>query len=74
MSASSTLCLADLGGSEQIKKSGVKGEQLQEAVKINAGLLALKQCISRLNEQAGYVPYQDSRLTQMLHPFCAPSQ
>ena len=33
----SQLCLADLGGSEQVKKSGVAGERLQEAVNINLG-------------------------------------
>ena len=40
----SQLCLADLGGSEQIKKSGATGETQREATEINLGLLALKQC------------------------------
>jgi hypothetical protein len=34
----SQLCLADLGGSEQVKKSGVSGQRLQEAVNINLGI------------------------------------
>ena len=38
----SQLCLADLGGSEQLKKSGAEGLQKAEAVQINLGLLALK--------------------------------
>lgn len=64
----STLCLADLGGCEQLKKSGASGERLKEAIHINMGLLALKQCITRLNmhERTAVIPYNDSRLTQLL--------
>lgn len=46
----STLCLADLGGSEQLKRSGATGERLREAVNINLGLLALKSCVTALTE------------------------
>ena len=35
----------DLAGSEKISKTGVKGEQLQEAKKINQSLSALGNCI-----------------------------
>jgi len=64
----SKLCLADLGGSEQVKKSQALRDEarLQEAVQINLGLLALKQCIAALLKGAKYVPYQDSVLTQLL--------
>ena len=68
VSSSSTLCFADLGGCEQLKKSGAQGQQLQEAININSGLLALKQCISALNEGSQHVPYQDSKLTLILSP------
>lgn len=62
----STMCLADLGGCEQLKKSNVSGQQLAEAVKINQGLLALKQCINGLNKGHPFIPYHDSKLTQIL--------
>ena len=71
VSMSSELYLADLGGSEQVKKSKVHhggydadtgtalgfqmGQNMKEAVNINLGLLALKKCIGALNEGANYV-------------------
>lgn len=48
----STLCLADLGGSEQLKRSKAQGERLREAVQINLGLLALKNCVAALTSGA----------------------
>jgi kinesin family protein 5 len=71
----SQLCLADLGGSEQVKKSGVEGERLQEAVNINLGLLSLKNVISHLHRKAHYIPFSDNRLTELLRgvtrmPYC----
>lgn len=71
---------ADLGGSEQIKKSKVSGRnqdvaegvgyvmgtRMREAVFINTGLLALKQCIKDLNEGKAYVSYQNHKLTKLL--------
>ena len=59
------LVLADLGGSEQIKKSKASGERLQEAVNINLGLLALKNVIVALHQRRPYVPYQ---VKPCLHP------
>jgi len=76
----SQLFLADLGGSEQVKRSQVHhgvlsehhghvlGDQMREAVYINLGLLALKKCIEALNRDSDYVPYQDSKLTMLLSP------
>merc|ERR1711871_1056938 len=70
--------MADLGGSEQIKKSKietgsmtdhegfVQHNNLREAVNINLGLLALKKCIEAKRSGAAYVPYQDSKLTMLL--------
>ena len=76
----SRLFLADLGGSEQVKRSKVHhgasrrgvgfemGSRMREAVNINLGLLALKKVIAALNAKRKYVPYQDSKLTMLLSP------
>lgn len=76
----SQLFLADLGGSEQVKRSKVAhggigldggfvmGQRMREAVNINVGLLALKKVTKALNEKADYIPYQDSKLTMLLSP------
>jgi hypothetical protein len=67
---------ADLGGSEQLKKSqplGFKQEadafdskaRVKEAVHINLGLLALKQCVESLRRKR-HVPYGNSKLTLIL--------
>jgi hypothetical protein len=78
VSSTSRLFLADLGGSEQIKRSQpfrcqgvdetdevITKQRVQEAVNINLGLLALKQCVEGLRKGA-HVPYGDSKLTMML--------
>ena len=81
-SRTSKLFLADLGGSEQVKKSKVEAgesrvkdefstgfqmhDRMREAVYINLGLLALKKVIEALNNRASYVPFQDSKLTMLL--------
>jgi hypothetical protein len=75
----SRLFLADLGGSEQLKKSQPfqspgnkeqtdfeRKQRTREAVNINLGLLALKQCVGALRKKAPFVPYTDSKLTLML--------
>lgn len=75
----SRLFLADLGGSEQMKKSqpfvsGQNQEQAdyerkqrtREAVNINLGLLSLKQCVEALRKRSPFVPYTSSKLTMML--------
>ncbi len=77
----SQLFLADLGGSEQVKRSKVHhgkqgfdggfvmGQHMKEAVNINLGLLALKKCVKAINDgKDSYVPYQDSKLTMLLSP------
>lgn len=64
----SMLCVADLGGSEQLKRSKAVGDRMLEAVRINLGLLALKSCVSALTQGASHVPYHNSKLTQLLQP------
>lgn len=59
-------------GSERLKRSGVAGQQLKEAVHINSGLSALGKVISALSDQAAgrnhirHIPYRDSKLTRLL--------
>ena len=60
------LTLVDLCGSENVKYSGVEGDGLREAGEINTALSVLGNVISALNKKAKYVPYRDSKLTQML--------
>eukprot|EP01051_Picozoa_sp_SAG22_P001106 SAG22_NODE_39_length_26283_cov_18.486653_5_plen_496_part_00 len=62
----SRLNLADLAGSEQVKKTGATGQTLEEAKKINQSLSALGNCINALTENRPYVPYRDSKLTHLL--------
>mmetsp|Transcript_20724 Transcript_20724/g.45050 ORF Transcript_20724/g.45050 Transcript_20724/m.45050 type:complete len:185 (-) Transcript_20724:42-596(-) len=51
-----------------MKKSQVVFERMQEAIKINLALLALKKVIVALRERQPHVPYQDDRLTMLLQP------
>ncbi len=78
ISYTSRLFLADLGGSEQLKKSQPftlenekqteydMKQRAREAVNINLGLLALKQCVESLRKKSPFIPYTDSKLTMML--------
>jgi hypothetical protein len=54
------------GEQAQFSQGFQLGQHMREAVHINLGLLALKRCIEALNEEARYVPYQDSKLTMLL--------
>eukprot|EP00301_Raphidiophrys_heterophryoidea_P001147 c10567_g2_i1.p1 GENE.c10567_g2_i1~~c10567_g2_i1.p1 ORF type:complete len:776 (+),score=211.74 c10567_g2_i1:78-2405(+) len=68
------LNLVDLAGSERISKTGVTGEALEEAKKINLSLTTLSQCIhalttgAKLSEGGGgsFVPFRQSKLTRLL--------
>lgn len=64
----SVINLADLSGSENIKRSGADKERQAEAAKINCGLLSLGRVIKSLVEGSNYVPYRDSKLTRVLRP------
>jgi kinesin family protein 5 len=73
-SVTSILFLADLGGSEHIKKSQTDAARTQEAVNINLDLLELKQVVDALNKcskkrgrnKDAYIPYAGSKLTRLL--------
>lgn len=61
-----TLSVVDLAGSERVKRSGVQGKELKEAVNINGSLLALGNVVSALATGKKHVPYRDSKLTRLL--------
>lgn len=62
------LCLVDLAGSERILESGVKGEQLKEAININKSLMNLGKCISAMRTSE-VVPWRNSKLTYFLQSY-----
>ena len=60
------LNLVDLAGSEKVHLSGVTGNALDEAKKINLSLSALGNVIHALISGSDHVPYRDSKLTRLL--------
>ncbi|KAE8723597.1 Kinesin-4 [Hibiscus syriacus] len=60
------LHLVDLAGSERVDRSEVTGSALKEAQHINKSLSALGDVIFSLAQKGAYVPYRNSKLTQVL--------
>ncbi|CAG9322571.1 unnamed protein product [Blepharisma stoltei] len=60
------LNLVDLAGSEKVNNSGVTGNKLEEAKKINLSLSALGNVIHALISYSDHIPYRDSKLTRLL--------
>ena len=59
--------LADLAGSERVRRTTSTGIRLQEAKHINASLSALGNVISSLSAKQGkHIPYRTSKLTRVL--------
>ncbi|CAE8586851.1 unnamed protein product, partial [Polarella glacialis] len=58
--------VVDLAGSERVKKSGVEGAQLKEALAINKSLLVLGNVVSALAAKRTHVPFRESKLTRIL--------
>ena len=58
-------------GSERAKETGTAGQQFNEGVQINKGLLALGNVIGALTEGSArkHIPYRDSKLTRILQVF-----
>ncbi|XP_041022009.1 kinesin-like protein KIN-14U isoform X1 [Juglans microcarpa x Juglans regia] len=62
----SKLWMVDLGGSERLLKTGATGLTLDEGRAINLSLSALGDVIAALRKKRSYVPYRNSKLTQIL--------
>ncbi|CAL8076204.1 unnamed protein product [Calicophoron daubneyi] len=62
-----TLTLADLAGSENVTKSGSKGERFMEAACINKSLSALGRVFDALRRQQKPT-YRETKLTYLLRP------
>ena len=60
------LHLVDLAGSERLKAVEGVGERVKETSSINSSLSVLGLVILRLTQNAGHVPYRDSKLTFLL--------
>lgn len=58
--------MVDLAGSERIAKTGAKGQTLEEAKNINTSLSSLGLVIEALSNTNAFVPYRNSKLTQLL--------
>ena len=63
--------LADLAGSERVRKTTPTGVRLEEAKHINSSLSALGNVIAALANSSGkvgtfYIPYRSSKLTRVL--------
>ena len=66
---SSKITLTDLAGCERVKKSGVAGEGLDEAIAINKSLSALHGVIKAISAEAEVlIPFRESLLTLYLKP------
>ncbi|KEG14179.1 putative kinesin [Trypanosoma grayi] len=62
----SRLTLGDLAGSERVKKTGVAGDELEEAIAINKSLSVLHAVIKATAEDANVLPVRESVLTLYL--------
>nr|CCM14534.1 kinesin, putative [Leishmania guyanensis] len=60
--------LADLAGTERLKKSGAAGEMVNQAIFINMSLMALRQLMESSGTEAEALHFRNSLLTTYLAP------
>jgi hypothetical protein len=70
--------LVDLAGSERVKRSGVVGKGMQEAVFVNSSLstlgLVVHSLCAKQQQSTKHIPFRDSKMTRVLRPsFVSPS-
>jgi len=63
-----TLNLVDLAGSERLKRSGVTGSMMKEAMAINKSLSSLTDVFVSIGKKSSHVPFRNSKLTYLLQP------
>ena len=60
------MTFVDLAGSERLNQSGSEHEHKKETMAINKSLFQLGTVIKALSSKQAYIPYRDSKLTQLL--------
>jgi len=60
------IVLCDLGGSEQLKRTEVDGQQKKEAIELNKSLTALGDVIHAVATKQRSIPHRNHKLTQLL--------
>ena len=62
----SKFSLVDLASSEYLPKEEASGDRLKELLHVNKSLYVLGDVVSALTVKKDYVPFENSRLTQIL--------
>lgn len=62
----SRITMVDLAGNERVKKSGVSGKELSEAVAVNKSLSALGHVVHQICQGAKHINFRDSKVTRLL--------
>lgn len=60
------LNLVDLAGSESVRKTGCKGNSMDEGININMGLFTICRVIKGLGSNAPFIPYRETVITAIL--------
>ena len=62
----SRITMADLAGNERVKKSGVSGKELSEAVAVNKSLSALGHVVHQICQGSRHISFRDAKVTRLL--------
>ncbi|KAI9098674.1 P-loop containing nucleoside triphosphate hydrolase protein [Phlyctochytrium arcticum] len=72
----SRIAVVDLAGAERIVQSGVEGKAHRETKNINKSLHTLAMCVEAMRDnqgkssvKRGVIPWRESKLTLLLHPY-----